>query len=174
MANLNKVTLIGRLGKDPEIKNFSNGGRVANFSLAVTETWRDKNTGEKQERTEWVNVVVSNESIIKYADSYVKKGYCVFVEGKLQTRKWQDNNGVDRYVTEVIIPKYRGEMQILSSKTPGTTSDNDERSSKENFNANHNHGHNTNNNRNNGIKPNNANAGNACAPFEEFEDGIPF
>lgn len=105
-SSLNKVELIGRLGKDPEVKNLSNGSSVANFSVATSETWKDKRTGEKQEKTEWHNIVVWNENTIKFVEDYCKKGDLVRIEGKIQTRKWEDKDGVDRYSTEIVIPAF--------------------------------------------------------------------
>ncbi|WP_029081175.1 single-stranded DNA-binding protein [Bradyrhizobium sp. th.b2] len=105
-SSLNKVELIGRLGKDPEIKNLSNGSSVANFSVATSETWKDKRSGERQEKTEWHNIVVWNENTIKFAESYLKKGDLVRIEGKIQTRSWEDNDGNKKYATEVVIPAF--------------------------------------------------------------------
>ncbi|WP_439357937.1 single-stranded DNA-binding protein [Bradyrhizobium sp. DASA03007] len=105
-SSLNKVELIGRLGKDPEVKNLSNGSSVANFSVATSESWKDKRTGEKVEKTEWHNIVVWNENTIKFVEDYLKKGDLVRIEGKIQTRKWEDQDGKDRYATEIVIPAF--------------------------------------------------------------------
>ena len=104
-STLNKVELIGRLGKDPEIKNLTNGGAVANFSVATSEVWKDRD-GEKQEKTEWHNIVVWNEKTIEFVEKYLKKGDLVRIEGKIQTRKWKDQDDKDRYTTEIVIPKF--------------------------------------------------------------------
>ena len=105
-SSLNKVELIGRLGKDPEIKNLSNGSSVANFSVATSESWKDKRSGEKQEKTEWHNIVVWNEKTIEFVEKYLNKGDLVRIEGKIQTRKWEDKDGQDRYSTEIVIPAF--------------------------------------------------------------------
>jgi single-strand DNA-binding protein len=118
-GSVNKVTLVGNLGKDPEVRRMQSGDAVVNFTLATSETWRDKNTGERKEKTEWHNIVVFNEGIAKVAEQYLKKGMKVYVEGALQTRKWQDQSGQDRYSTEIVLQKYRGELQMLDSKGDG-------------------------------------------------------
>jgi single-strand DNA-binding protein len=105
-SSLNKVELIGRLGKDPEVKNLSNGSSVANFSVATSESWKDKRSGEKQEKTEWHNIVVWNEKTIEFVEKYLKKGDLVRIEGKIQTRKWEDQDGKDRYSTEIVVPQF--------------------------------------------------------------------
>jgi single-strand DNA-binding protein len=106
--SLNKVTLIGRLGKDPEVKNLTNGSAVANFSVATGEKYRDKRSGEMVEKTEWHNIVVWNEKTIEFIEKWLAKGDMVYIEGKIQTRKWQDNDGKDRYSTEIVIPQFAG------------------------------------------------------------------
>lgn len=111
MAGLNKVMIIGRLGKDPDARAMPNGNAVSNFAVATSETWRDKQSGEKQERTEWHNIVVFNK-LAEICNQYLSKGSQVFIEGSLRTRKWQDNNGNDRYTTEIVA----SEMQMLDSK----------------------------------------------------------
>jgi len=105
-SSLNKVELIGRLGKDPEVKNLSNGSAVANFSVATSESWKDKRSGEKQEKTEWHNIVVWNEKTIEFVEKYLNKGDLVRIEGKIQTRKWEDQDGKERYTTEIVIPAF--------------------------------------------------------------------
>jgi len=118
-GSLNKVILIGNLGADPEIRRLSSGDPVVNLRVATSETWRDKNSGERKEKTEWHNVVVFNDQIAKVAEQYLKKGMKVYVEGQLQTRKWQDQAGNDRYTTEIVLQKYRGELQMLDSRSGG-------------------------------------------------------
>ncbi|OXE37464.1 MAG: single-stranded DNA-binding protein [Phenylobacterium zucineum] len=113
MKNLNKVQLIGRLGADPETKSFQNGGKVVNLRVATSETWKDKNTGEKKEKTEWHSVSIFNEGIGTVAERYLKKGSKVYIEGSLQTRKWQDQNGNDRYTTEIILRPFDGTIELL-------------------------------------------------------------
>ena len=112
-GSLNRVQLIGNCGRDPEIKSFQNGNRVANFSVACGESWTDKATGEKKEKTEWVNIAVFNDGLIGVVEKYVRKGSKLFVEGKFQTRKYQDQSGADRYVTEVVIQNFGGQIILL-------------------------------------------------------------
>lgn len=119
MAGVNKVILIGRLGKDPETKSFANGGSVTRFSLATSETWRDKQSGERKEKTEWHNVSIFNENLGKIASQYLRKGSEVYVEGSLETRKWQDQQGQDRYTTEVVLKPFRGELTLLGGRDGG-------------------------------------------------------
>jgi len=116
-GSLNKVLLIGRLGADPEIKQMVNGKSVARFSLATSNTWKDKNTGEKKEKTEWHRVVIFNEGLVKVVQQYVKKGAQVYVEGQLTTRKWKDEKaGIDKYSTEIVLQGFNSSFKILSSK----------------------------------------------------------
>jgi single-strand DNA-binding protein len=118
-GSVNKVILVGNLGADPEIRRLNSGDPVVNFRLATTETWRDRTSGERKERTEWHNVVIFNDNLAKVAEQYLKKGMKVYVEGQLQTRKWQDQSGNDRYTTEVVLQKFRGELQMLDSRGQG-------------------------------------------------------
>ncbi|WP_297322619.1 single-stranded DNA-binding protein [uncultured Bartonella sp.] len=115
-GSVNKVILIGNLGADPEIRRMSSGDPVASLRIATSETWRDRNSGERRERTEWHSVVIFNENLVKVVEQYLKKGAKVYIEGQLQTRKWQDQNGHDRYTTEIVLQKYRGELQMLDSR----------------------------------------------------------
>jgi single-strand DNA-binding protein len=115
MASLNKVQLIGNLGADPEARSLSNGGEVVNLRLATTDTWKDRD-GNRQEKTEWHTVTIFNENIGKVVKSYCRKGSKVYIEGALQTRKWQDQNGNDRYSTEIVLQKFRGELVLLDNK----------------------------------------------------------
>jgi single-strand DNA-binding protein len=115
MAGLNKVTLIGHLGADPEARSLNNGGEVVNLRVATTESWKNQ-SGERQERTEWHQVVIFNEGLGKVAKSYLRKGSKVYLEGQLQTRKWQDQSGTDRYSTEIVLQKFRGELVLLDTK----------------------------------------------------------
>ena len=117
-GSLNKVLLIGRLGGDPEIKQMVNGKSVARFSLATSNTWKDKNTGEKKEKTEWHRIVIFNEGLVKVVQQYVKKGAQVYVEGQLTTRKWKDEKaGVDKYSTEIVLQGFNSSFKILSNKS---------------------------------------------------------
>jgi single-strand DNA-binding protein len=112
-GSLNKVMLIGNLGADPEIRTFQNGGKVANLRIATSESWKDRNTGERREKTEWHTVAIFSEGLVGVVERYVKKGSKVFIEGQLETRKWQDQNGNDRYSTEVVIRNYGGTLTML-------------------------------------------------------------
>ena len=116
MASLNKVQIIGNLGKDPEVRHTNDGRAIVNLSVATAETWRDKNTGEKKEKTEWHRVVIFNEGLAKIAEAYLKKGSTVYLEGQLQTRKWTDKDGVEKYSTEIVLQNFRGEMVLLGGK----------------------------------------------------------
>ena len=107
---------MGNLGKDPEVRTFPNGGKVCNFPVATSETWRDRNSGEKQERTQWHNIAIFSEPLVNIAERFLKKGSKIFVEGQLETRKWQDNTGADRYSTEVVLRPYKGELTLLDNK----------------------------------------------------------
>jgi len=118
-GSVNKVILIGNLGKDPEVRTMQNGGKVVNLSLATSETWRDKNSGERQEKTEWHRVVIFNEKLGEVAEKYLKKGAKVYVEGALQTRKWTDNSGAEKYSTEVVLQRFRGELTMLDGGRSG-------------------------------------------------------
>ena len=122
MAGVNKVILVGNLGKDPESKSFANGGMVVRFPLATSETWRDKQSGERKEKTEWHNVAIFNENLAKIASQYLRKGSKVYLEGSLETRKWQDQQGQDRYTTEVVLKQYRGELTLLDGRDGGGSS----------------------------------------------------
>lgn len=118
-GSVNKVIIVGNLGKDPEVRAFQNGGRVANLTVATSENWKDKNTGEKKERTEWHRVAIFNENLVGVAERYLKKGAKVYIEGQLETRKWQDQSGQDRYTTEVVLRPFRGELTMLDGAGGG-------------------------------------------------------
>ncbi len=118
-GSVNKVILIGNLGADPEVRTFQNGGKVANLRIATSETWKDKNTGERREKTEWHTVAIFQEGLVRIAEQYLKKGSKVYIEGKLQTRKWQDQSGQDRYSTEVVLNGYDGTLTMLDSRNEG-------------------------------------------------------
>jgi single-strand DNA-binding protein len=112
-GSVNKVILVGNLGRDPEIRSTSDGQRIANFTLATSENWRDRVSGERKERTEWHRVVVFNDRLSEIVEKYLKKGAKVYVEGQLQTRKWQDNSGQERYTTEIVLTRFKGELTML-------------------------------------------------------------
>ena len=118
-GSVNKVILIGNLGRDPEVRSFQNGGKVVNLRIATSETWRDKQSGERKERTEWHSVAIFNENLAKIAEQYLKKGSKVYVEGQLETRKWQDQSGADRYSTEVVLRNYGGTLTLLDGREGG-------------------------------------------------------
>lgn len=115
-GSINKVILIGNLGRDPEVRTFQNGGKVCNLRIATSDTWKDRNTGERREKTEWHSVAIFNENLARLAEQYLRKGSKVYVEGKLETRKWQDQSGQDRYTTEVVLRPYSGEMTFLDPR----------------------------------------------------------
>lgn len=115
-GSVNKVILVGNLGRDPEVRYAQDGSKIVTFSLATSETWRDKATGERKDRTEWHRVVVFNDKLAEVIERYVSKGSKVYLEGQLQTRKWTDNTGQEKYTTEVVLPKFRGELSMLDAK----------------------------------------------------------
>ena len=119
-GSVNKVIIVGNLGRDPEVRSFPNGGKVVNLRIATSESWRDKASGERKERTEWHSVAIFNEAIGKIAEQYLKKGSTVYIEGQLETRKWQDQSGADRYTTEVVLRQFRGEMTLLGGRDGGS------------------------------------------------------
>jgi len=118
-GSVNKVILVGNLGRDPEIRSMQSGEEIAQLSLATSETWRDKASGERKERTEWHRVVIFNENLVKVAKSYLKKGSKVYIEGSLQTRKWTDKDGAEKYSTEVVLQRFRGELTMLDGREGG-------------------------------------------------------
>ena len=122
-GSVNKVILIGNLGADPEIRTLNSGDRVANLRLATSETWRDRGSGERKERTEWHRVVIFNDNLVKVAENYLRKGSKVYVEGALQTRKWTDQSGQEKFSTEVVLQKFRGELTMLDGRGEGGGSD---------------------------------------------------
>lgn len=118
-GSVNKVILVGNLGRDPEVRRLGSGEPVVNLRIATSETWRDKQSGERKEKTEWHSVVIFNENLAKVAEQYLKKGSKVYIEGQLQTRKWQDQSGVEKYTTEIVLQRFRGELTILDSRGQG-------------------------------------------------------
>ncbi len=118
-GSVNKVILVGNLGADPEVRRLNSGEPVVNLRIATSETWRDKNSGDRKEKTEWHSVVIFNDNLAKVAEQYLKKGMKVYIEGQLQTRKWQDQTGQDRYTTEVVLQRFRGELQMLDARGQG-------------------------------------------------------
>ena len=121
-GSVNKVILVGNVGSDPEIRSFNNGGKVANFSLATSENWRDKQSGERKEKTEWHRVAIFSDGLVNVVERYVKKGSKLYIEGKLQTRKWQDRDGNDKYTTEVVIQGFGGTLTMLDGRNDGARS----------------------------------------------------
>jgi single-strand DNA-binding protein len=119
-GSVNKVTLVGNLGRDPEIRSMQDGGKIVQLSIATSETWRDKNSGERRERTEWHRVVIFNEQLAKIAEQYLRKGSSVYLEGQLQTRKWTDQQGQEKYTTEIVLQRYRGELTMLGNRSDGS------------------------------------------------------
>lgn len=118
-GSVNKVILIGNLGKDPEVRNAQDGSKIVSFSVATSESWKDKQSGERKDRTEWHRVVLFNDRLGEVAEKYLRKGSKVYIEGSLQTRKWTDSNNVERYSTEVVLSRFRGELTMLDSRNSG-------------------------------------------------------
>lgn len=118
-GSVNKVILVGNLGRDPEIRSTQDGTKIANLSLATSETWRDRNSGERRERTEWHRVVIFNDKLVEVVEKFLRKGSKIYVEGALQTRKWTDQQGVEKYSTEVVLQRYRGELTMLDGRSEG-------------------------------------------------------
>lgn len=118
-GSVNKVILIGNLGRDPEVRSFPSGGKVANLRIATSESWRDKQSGERKERTEWHSVAIYSEPLVRVAEQYLRKGSKVYIEGQLETRKWQDKDGADRYTTEVALRPFRSELTMLDGRGEG-------------------------------------------------------
>jgi single-strand DNA-binding protein len=118
-GSVNKVILVGNLGRDPEIRSTQDGTKIANLSVATSETWRDRNSGERRERTEWHRVVIFNDKLSEVAEKYLRKGSKVYIEGQLQTRKWTDQSGVEKYTTEVVLQRFRGELTMLDGRQDG-------------------------------------------------------
>lgn len=118
-GSVNKVILVGNLGRDPEVRSFQNGGKVVNLNIATSETWRDKATGERKEKTEWHRVAIFNENLGKIAEQYLRKGSTVYIEGQLETRKWQDQSGAEKYTTEIVLRQFRGELTLLGGRGEG-------------------------------------------------------
>ena len=118
-GSVNKVILVGNLGRDPEIRSTQDGTKIANLSLATSENWRDRNTGERRERTEWHRVVIFNDRLVDVVEKYLRKGSKIYIEGQLQTRKWTDQSGVEKYTTEVVLQRYRGELTMLDGRQDG-------------------------------------------------------
>lgn len=119
MAGVNKVILVGNLGADPEVRRMNDGNPVVNLRIATSESWRDRSSGERREKTEWHRVVIFNENLAKVAEQYLKKGSKVYIEGQIQTRKWTDNSGQEKYTTEIVLNRFRGELQMLDSRGEG-------------------------------------------------------
>ena len=115
-GSVNKVILVGNLGRDPEVRTFQNGGKVCNLRIATSETWKDKTTGERKERTEWHSVAIMSDPVVRIAEQYLRKGSKVYIEGQLETRKWQDQSGQDRYATEIVLRPYSGELTLLDGR----------------------------------------------------------
>jgi len=118
-GSVNKVILVGNLGRDPEVRTTQDGAKIVNFTLATSERWRDRSSGEQRERTEWHRVVIFNENLARIAEQYLRKGSAVYLEGQLQTRKWTDQNGQEKYTTEVVLQRFRGELTLLGGRGDG-------------------------------------------------------
>ena len=154
-GSVNKVILVGNLGKDPEIRTMQSGDKVANFSIATSESWKDKASGERKEKTQWHNVVIWNQGLVGIVERFIKKGSKVYLEGQLETRKYTDNNGVDKYTTEVVLRPFRGELTMLDSKGGGESGSFRDNSGGQSYDA--------------GPAP-----ANNSRPADALEDEIPF
>lgn len=151
-GSVNKVILVGNLGADPEVRRMQSGDAAVNLSVATSESWRDKNSGERREKTEWHRVVIFNDQLAKVAEQYLRKGMKVYLEGQLQTRKWQDQSGQDRYSTEIVLQRFRGELQMLDGKQDSERQDSQPR--QQSYAQ--------------------ASGGRPAAPFDDDPDSIPF
>lgn len=162
-GSINKVILVGNVGNDPEIKTMQSGDRVANLSLATSESWKDKVSGERKEKTEWHRIVVFNQNLVNVVENYIKKGSKLYVEGQLETRKWTDKEGNDKYTTEIVLKAFRGEITMLDSKGSGSGASSGGFASSgqsdysEGF-----------------AQPKSSGGGKKSAPVDEMEDEIPF
>ncbi len=116
MSSVNKATILGNVGQDPDIRTLQNGGKIANLTVATSENWKDKTSGEKKERTQWHRIVIFNEHLVKIVESYVKKGSKIYIEGQIETRKWEDKDGVEKYSTEIVLRPFNGEIVLLDSR----------------------------------------------------------
>lgn len=130
-GSVNKVILLGNLGRNPEVRTFQNGGKVCNLRVATSETWKDRNTGERRERTEWHSVAIFSEGLVRVAEQYLRKGSKVYIEGQLQTRKWQDQSGQDRYSTEVVLQGFGASLTLLDGRSEGSGGGHDSGSSND-------------------------------------------
>jgi len=149
-GTVNKVILVGNLGKDPEVRAMQDGGKIVNLAIATSEQWRDKETQERKEKTEWHRVVIFNDKLAEIAEKYMRKGSKVYVEGQLQTRKWTDQSGQERYTTEVVLQRYRGEITMLDSKGQSIGGES------------------------NSFEPSNTSKSEALPSMEDIDDEIPF
>jgi single-strand DNA-binding protein len=166
-GSVNKVILVGNLGADPDIRTTQQGSKIANLSVATSESWKDRNTGEKKENTQWHRIVIFSEPLAGLCEQYLKKGSKVYVEGQLETRKWTDQNGQDKYTTEVVLRPFKGELTFLDSRSDS--------GGGYQGNANQNYGQqNQNQNYGGGQPQQQAAAQGGAAPMDDFEDEIPF
>jgi single-strand DNA-binding protein len=153
-GSVNKVILVGNLGKDPEVRTFQNGGRVAHFTMATSESWKDKASGEKKERTEWHRVSILNENLVGIAERFLKKGSKVYIEGQLETRKWTDKEGQEKYTTEVVLRPFRGELTMLDGANSNRSGGGGSSSAPEDSSA--------------------SGGGGSSGPAPDLDDSIPF
>lgn len=156
-GSVNKVILIANLGQDPEVRLSNDGSKIVNMSVAVSETWKDKQTGERKQKTEWIRVVIFNERLADVAEKYLQKGSTVYIEGSLQTRKWTDKSGIEKYTTEVVLQRFRGELTMLGSKPEGGGG-----------------GDHSGQGQDQQRDKNEWNSGNSSAPGSDLDDEIPF
>ncbi|WP_376877629.1 single-stranded DNA-binding protein [Albirhodobacter sp. R86504] len=170
-GSVNKVIIIGNLGRDPEVRSFPNGGKVCNLRIATSETWRDRTTGERKERTEWHSVAIFSEPLAKIAEQYLRKGSTVYIEGQLETRKWQDQSGADRYSTEVVLRPYSGTLTLLGGRNDGGQSGGDSRGAQ---NDSYGGGYNSGNQGGSFGQGAPSSSGSTSGGRADFDDDIPF
>ena len=158
-GSVNKVILLGNLGRDPEVRSTQDGMKIVNLNIATSERWKDRNSGDQRERTEWHRVVIFNENLARIAEQYLRKGSTVYLEGQLQTRKWTDQQGVEKYTTEVVLQRYRGELTLLGSRNEGTATMSSSGGADQNS-----------------IEASGMTSGSAMPPMagDDFDDDIPF
>jgi single-strand DNA-binding protein len=175
-GSVNKVILIGNLGRDPEVRTFQNGGKVCNLRIATSENWKDKNTGERRERTEWHSVAIFNEGLVRVAEQYLRKGSKVYIEGQLQTRKWQDQSGQDRYSTEVVLQGFGSTLTMLDGPGGGGGERGGDRGGYSGGNDDDRFGGGGNDGGYGGGGPSGGGSGGGggSAPSRDFDDEIPF
>ena len=165
-GSVNKVTLVGNLGRDPDVRASQDGSKIVNLSIATSDRWKDRNSGEQRERTEWHRVVIFNENIARIAEQYLRKGSTVYVEGQLQTRKWTDQQGVEKYTTEVVISRFKGELTLLGGRNDTQQMGSGDRAMQDPYQSSQ--------NSSNTQLPSSASGSGQLPPMNDLDDDIPF